>query len=163
MLTEFQQNIVDGVIEHGWYTVGVFADQDGPSFNYTIGFCETLGAPEFVICGLPNKLMHSMLWEAFRKIKSGAMQVKDLARWSDLIEGFDCISRPVHASHIGPNYFASSLWYRKHRSGVPVPLSGFQLFWPSSTTGLFPWEAGCSEEVRKLQPQLYLPKATGLA
>ena len=64
-LTEMQQKIVDCVQEHGWFSMGVFEGEESPSFNYTIGLWETLAVPELVICGLPTKLMHSMLWEAF--------------------------------------------------------------------------------------------------
>jgi len=162
-LTEMQQQIVDGVQEHGWFSISVFEDEEGPSFSYTIGLWETLAVPEIVICGLPRKLMHNMLWEAFHQLKSGKMRLEDHARWSGLIEGFDCISRPVHPDHIGPDYFSQSLWYRRFRSGSDLGLTGFQLFWPSKTTGLFPWEDGCSEEVRNWQPLLYFPKKTGQA
>lgn len=160
MLTDYEQQIVDNVEEHGWFCVSVFGGP-GPDFSYSVGFWQTLRAPEMIIFGQPLKLMHSMLWSAFRQIKAGKT-VADGERWSNLIEGFDCISRPVHASRLEATHFNSAIWYHKYAGG-PAPLSATQLFWPSAKTGLFPWERGCSKEVRDRQPYLYLSKSDGNA
>ena len=156
-------HVIDMIAEHGWNCIAVSADDDGPGFAYTMGFWETLGAPEFVVCGLPNELMHGMLWTTFRQIRDGNTGSYDNRRWSDLISDFDCISRAVHPSQIGCDYFSYSMWYRRYRAGPDAGLTAYQLFWPGKLTGLFPWEKGCSEEVRGLQPQLYLPRESGIA
>jgi hypothetical protein len=161
MLSEYEQDVIDNVNEHGWFCLGVFGGR-GPDFSYSVGFWQTLQAPELIVFGLPLKLMHSMLWEAFRQIKSGKSVVRDGQRWADIIDGFDCISRPVHESRIIREHFNSAIWYHKHAGGTR-PLEAFQLFWPSSKTGLFPWEKNCSKDVRDLQPYLYLPDSPGVA
>src|SRR5690606_704523 len=85
---DYERKLLDNVDEHGWFCVHVF-DPDGREepFSYSVGFTKTLGAPEFIVFGLPRNLMHSMLWEVFRQIKAGKTPA-DNQRWSNLIEGF---------------------------------------------------------------------------
>src|SRR5687768_12916260 len=131
----------------------VGAGDGEPSFAYTVGFWETLCAPELIIFGLDFELTHQMLWTMFDKLKAGAI-LTDGARWSGLIEGFDCISRPVHPSRVEIAYLNSAMWYRGYRTGDEA-VDAYQLFWPGAEQGLFPWEPGCDELVRADQPLLY--------
>ena len=161
-LSDYEKEIIEKVAEHGWFCVSVFGGQ-GPEFSYTVGFWETLESPELIVFGQPLKLMHAMLWGAFRHIKSGKTHIGDGQRWSGLIDGFDCISRPVHESQIVREHFNSAIWYHSYTGGDGRPLAAFQIFWPGVTSRLFPWEKGCSDAVRELQPLLYLPRAHGVA
>ncbi|MEQ1784283.1 MAG: DUF4262 domain-containing protein [Hyphomonadaceae bacterium] len=161
VLNAIEQQMVDGVAEHGWFGMHVMAEGDFPGVSYSIGFWESIGAPEFLIYALPRKLTHSMLGELFRQLKAGRT-LTDGGRISDLLEGFDCIVRPMHVSHF-PEHVGSALWYRRHKVGNADGLNVWQVFWPGSQQGLFPWEPGCAQEVREDQPLLYLPKETGLA
>jgi hypothetical protein len=162
-LSDYEQRIVSNVAEHGWFCVAVGAGEDTPEFAYSVGFWETLKVPEFIIFGQPAKLTHSMLWSVFRQIRKGVATPGDGVRWSDLMEGFDCISRPVHESQMIREHFNSALWYRRHRTGDDSDLRAMQLFWPGAVGGLFPWQEGCDAFVRESQPALYLPLATGNA
>jgi hypothetical protein len=65
------QRVVDKVEEFGFFSQGVLAEGAQPAFRYSVGFWESLNSPEVIIFGLPLDLMHSMLWEMFRQIKSG--------------------------------------------------------------------------------------------
>jgi hypothetical protein len=106
--------------------------------------------------------MHSMLWTVFRKIRDGAV-LSEGARWSGLIEGFDCITRRVHPSRITREHFNSALWYWGNRTQHGAELQAYQIFWPGAVDGLFPWETGSSPIVRNRQPALYLPDIVGQA
>jgi hypothetical protein len=163
MVDEYEQEIIDNVAEHGWFCVAVGSGEETPCFAYTVGFWETLKTPELIIFGLPMKLTHGMLWSAFRQIKSGKSSIEDGVRWSNLIEGFDCVSRPVHPTQIRREFFNSAMWYRRHRAGERCEIKAYQLFWPGKCNGLFPWERGCADVVSESQPQLYLPRESGLA
>jgi hypothetical protein len=162
MLRDYEQSIIDNVARYGWQCTKVF-DPDGtePGFAYSIGFWETLCAPELIMFGLDVEMMHELLWLMYHQLKEGA-QLADGARWPGLLEGFDCISRPVHPSQLKIDYFNSALWYRHHRTGSEA-LHAYQIFWPSAVDGLFPWEAGADAGVRDAQPLLYLPDEHGLA
>jgi hypothetical protein len=115
-LSEYEQKILDDVEEHGWFCVSVFgkSGDETPGFAYSIGFPDAIKCPEFIVFGLPGKLMHSMLWSVFRQIRDGVTAPKEGQRWSNVIEGYDCISRAVHPSQIEPEYFNSALWYAWH-------------------------------------------------
>lgn len=161
MLDASDKKLIANVKKYGFHSQHVFEDADGPAFQYSIGFSDTLKSPEIIVFGLERKLMHSMLWEMFRQIKAGSF-LNEGARWSGLLGGHDCISRRVHPSQLR-EYFGIGLWYERHRRRDPGLLLAYQLFWPGTQQGLFPWDAGCAEEVREYQPALYLPREVGLA
>lgn len=160
-LSDIDRNTIAHIEEHGWSSMHVMAEGDDPSFTYSIGFWETLNAPDAIIFGMPRKLAHSMLWRVFEQIRDGKAALQDHARWTDVIADFDCISRPVHQTQIG-EYLNFAIWYREYRTQLR-DLAAYQIFWPGKPQGLFPWETGCEQIVRDCQPLLYLPRMTGLA
>ncbi|HWE47129.1 MAG TPA: DUF4262 domain-containing protein [Caulobacteraceae bacterium] len=161
VLDPADEKVVADVAEHGFHSLGVEGEGVHPQFRYSVGFWESLNSPEVLIYGLDLKLAHSMLWEMFRQIKAGKM-LRDRERWSGLLEGYDCISRPIDPSQF-PDHVGFALWYRRFRLGDASNLRAFQLFWPSVNDGHYPWEQGCPPRVRNLQPLLYLPLAVGIA
>jgi hypothetical protein len=161
-LSDYEQSIIDNVAEHGWFCVSVFGDEPHDTFAYSVGFGATLDAPECIIFSLPLKLMHSVLWSVFRKLQDGA-QFAAGQRWPDLIEGFDCIARPVHPTQITREHFNSALWYWGDPAEHGESMQAFQFVWPGAQQGLFPWEPNCNEFVIRSQPALYLPREEGPA
>lgn len=159
-LDKLDQDMVDAIAEHGWFGVHVLEEEGLPGFSYSIGFWESVGAPDFLIYGLPKDLTHSMMWELFRQLKAG-LAVEDGARVSNLLEGCDCIIRPIHESHFR-EHLGSAIWYRHFKLGHRDGLRAWQVFWPGRQQGLFPWEPGCDATVRVLQPPLYLPDEKGI-
>ena len=58
VLTATEHRILDGIAAHGWYSQHIFFPElEAPNFTYTIGFSETLNAPEFIIFGLHRDVM----------------------------------------------------------------------------------------------------------
>lgn len=156
-LNEYERAIIDTIDEHGWFCASVFEDQGKtPGFSYSIGFSKTLKSPEFIVFGLDPSLMHGMLWEVFHQIKDGRF-ASDHQRWSNVLEGYDCISRPVHPTNVVREYLNSAMWFWGEPAGRGGPMTAFQLVWPDVETGLFPWDADCPQFVRDCQPPLYLP------
>jgi hypothetical protein len=161
-LSEYEQNLIDNVARYGWHCTIVGAgDRGEPGFAYTVGLWETHCTPELIVFGLGNRLMHAMLSEMVRQLEGGK-PLSDGARWSTLLEGFDCVTRPVHPTQRVPQYLNSALWYRGYRTG-DEDIDAYQVFWPGAEQGLFPWERGCDPFVRDCQPQLYLTTETGRA
>ncbi|MCR6643672.1 MAG: DUF4262 domain-containing protein [Terricaulis sp.] len=153
---EYERDILSNVKEHGWFCSSVF-DPKGksPSFSYSVGFTQTLQAPEFIVFGLDTKLMHAMLWQVFRALKAGRVPA-DMQRWAGLLEGHECILRAVHPTNVVRDYLNSAMWFW----GDPDergPLQAFQIFWPAVGGNLFPWDSSCPQVVRDSQPALYLP------
>jgi hypothetical protein len=163
-VSTFEQRILDDIAAHGWFCMSVSADSDRtPPFTYSVGFEDSLSCAEFIVFGLPSKLSYSMLWQVFRQIRDGGIAPAEGRRWSNILDGYDCISRAVHPSQIEREYFNSALLYRRHTSRSRDSAGAFQLFWPGVGDKRFPWESGCVQEVRDAQPLLYLPRALGLA
>ena len=153
-LTDYEKNILENVEEHGWYATGVFdPDGEAPNFTYSTGFSKTLNAPEFIVFGLDNKLMHSMLWEVYRQIKAGAIP-EDGKRWHDVLDGFDCISKKADSPELYEEYVRSADWFWGHSGNSGHP-EVYQLVWPGAQQGLFPWEKDCDSYVISQQPQLW--------
>ena len=163
-VSDFEQRILDSIDEHGWFGLSVLADGDRePSFTYSVGFEDSLNCADFIVFGLSSNLSHSMLWRVFLQIRDGGINPGEGRRWSDILEGYDCISRAVHPSQIQREYFNSAIWYRSYTGRNPDSARAFQLFWPGARDRLFPWENGSAQEVRNQQPLLYLPREVGLA
>lgn len=156
---EYETNMLSKIEEHGWFCQSVF-DPEGeqPEFSYSIGFAKTLNAPEFIVFGLNSELRHSMLWGVFRQIKAGAVP-KEGKAWSDLLEGFDCISREAVRFDLFEHYATHADWFWKDQGNEGNP-KVFQLVWPGAIGGDFPWEDGCDQMVIDSQEALWLPYKT---
>jgi hypothetical protein len=152
----YEERILSRIKEDGFFYATVYDMRRGrPPFSYTVGFTQKLKCPEFIVFGLDDPVRSKLVRDVFQLIKKGKVPA-DNQRWSELLEGYDCICRAVHPTNVTDDYFRSALWYLD-RSGARGPLQAYQLFWPSNGPGLFPWEEGCSQEVRDLQPLLYEP------
>ena len=155
--SDYENRIVSKVEEHGWFGTHVFDPKgDAPGFTYSIGFTKTLNCPEFIIFGLNNELMHSMLWNIFRDIEGGVTP-HDGRVWSNLLEGFDCVIKSVHPDNIRMNYLNSAKWFWDTHLGNSEPLEAYQVVWPGAVSGEFPWDDDCDPYIIEKQPPLYLP------
>ena len=150
----FEQRIVDNVRDYGCQINHIF-DPDGEqiAFSYSVGFPETAGQPEAVVFGLPQKVMHFMINEALVQCLDG-LRLQDWTEIKGLLEGHRCIARTLPPERITREYFNSALWYHRSRTGKTLT-EAVQIVWPGAVDGLFPWDEGCSEEVKYLQPPLY--------
>lgn len=156
-MEEYEIKLIKNIEEHGWQFTFVF-DPEGekPDFGYSIGFEKNLGHPEFIIFGLPKKLMHSMLWEVFRAIKAGKVP-SDGVIWQNLLDGdYNCVSRLITNQNCGPDYFNSAMWFYKFNGGDVSQQKFYQMVWPGVHDKLYPWDTGCSESVIEAQPSLYI-------
>jgi len=153
-LSAFEQRIVADVEQYGCHVLHVF-DPDGveQNFSYSIGYPVSVAQPEVIVFGLDRKLMHSMINEVHRQCRDG-LAMEDGLRVPDLLEGFDCALRAVRPDNIVAEYFGSAMWF--HRTQTDHPMKGaFQIVWPGAVNGLFPWDAGVSQDVIDAQPALY--------
>ena len=152
--SEYEKALFANVEEHGWQFTYVF-DPDGktPDFGYSVGFTQSLDAPEFIIFGLPKDMISSMLWTTFRQMQDGA-RPSDGQHWSGLLEGFDCISRRACHPDLFTEYAVSAQWFWSQTGNAGHP-EVYQLVWPGAKDGLFPWEDGCAQSVIDAQPALW--------
>ena len=151
----FEQQILDNVREHGCHINCVFdSEGDEPCFAYSVGFPETVGQPEVLVFGLPTDIMEFVINETLRQCRAG-LKLKDGLEISGLLEGHVCVALQIPASNITADYFNSAMWFRRYVTEEDMD-AAFQIVWPGAEDGLFPWDEGCSEAVRALQPPLSL-------
>jgi hypothetical protein len=134
-------------------------DADGylSSCTYTIGFWETLGVPEVVLCGQPSKNGNGVLRDICQALKSSEVKLAEYERWPVPVEAGKFVWREVHPSQWIPQNFATGFWYREHR-GQPQPPTAFQIV-ASDLGGHLPWEPGYDERYRHEQYSFYEPRS----
>ncbi|MBI1199390.1 MAG: DUF4262 domain-containing protein [Phenylobacterium sp.] len=148
-----QRALRKNIETNGWTIVPV----EGPDFGwaYTVGLWERFGLPELITFTLSGDDAARLIAEAQACIATTNLSLEDGLLWNDL--GFECCWRRVSESqYLGFQWFYFTKWYYESRASRREPVECFQLFSPDNA-GRFPWEDGCSEGVRRCQPQLFRP------
>ena len=128
---------------------------EGPlSWAYSIGFPETVGAPE-LICFAPALGAARLLADAREYLSDGRLKLRDGAIWDAL--GFPLCFRPVHESQMmGFQWMRLAKEHAEAQAGRRVDVEAYQLFLPDNE-GRYPWEEGCLPGVKDMQPLLFNP------
>ncbi|MEZ5997420.1 MAG: DUF4262 domain-containing protein [Hyphomonas sp.] len=154
IVIEEERRILESIEVHGWYGVHMFDPELAtPNFTYTVGFSQTLNAPEFIVFGLHRDIMFDMLDSVFRQIKAGR-KLKDNQVWKGIYEDISCVARKVSAKDVFTDYAVMADWFWK-RGGNQGHPGLFQLVWPDWLRGHYPWDEGCREGVMAAQPKLW--------
>ncbi len=149
------QRMLENIETHGWHGVHVFDPELAtPNFTYTIGFPQTLNAPEFIVFGLHRDVMDDMLREVFKQVKTGRKVEAD-QRWRGLNPDFDCIGKKADHPDLFTRYAAAADRFWKHNGHAGHPAM-VQLVWPGLVDGLYPWDKGCRDSVIAAQPKLWV-------
>ena len=148
-----EKAVLADIDQYGWHGLWIREDDEGPQFTYSIGFYRTLGAPEVIVVGIRSELAHSMLWEAYRRVRRGETLTP-----GRLYDGF-LDEHPITFVNVSDDarrqYFGFADWY--YKGDFPAA----QLVWPSAADGRWPWD---SESLAHLQPLLGpAPPAAGPA
>jgi hypothetical protein len=152
---EYERKILANIERTGCHVTVVFDPEgDEPGFAYSAGFPHSIGQGEVIVFGLSTDMMGFMINETLRQCRDNGLKLHDGLRLSGLLEGFDAVARRVHTSNIQREYLNSAMWHHMGRYGEPLS-EVFQLVWPSSVTGLFPWDKDCHPDVSAFQPALY--------
>ena len=152
---KIERTILDNVEKHGWFCMSVLGEGEAPPFAYSVGFTKTFGCPEFIVFGLNDKISHSILWNAFHKLKEGETP-SDNQSWAGLIKNYTCVLRAVHPSNVVRDYLNSAIWFWGDPKERGRALEAFQIVWPDAS-GLFPWDSNCNSSDRDRQTPLWLP------
>jgi hypothetical protein len=150
MLDDDEVKVIDDIKKYGWHAIHVDKDHAGPGFAYSVGLMDGLKHPEIIIFGLRRQLMHDMLWGIFREVQSGKNFSE--GKHEDVLEGYACDFRIVHEEQ-HQLYLGYAMWHCRYRGSIGS-LRALQCTWPDKS-GLFPFEKGCNDEVRRRQPLLY--------
>lgn len=116
---------------HGWSITGVYGDEEGPPFAYTVGLTRYDGHPELLVSGLPTKTAARFLNSFGEQVRRGArymagtlLKREDGHRWQ-----FVPVADPLVLVHAQDTYASAEAGY--------VP--GLQVIW-SDCDGRWPWE-----------------------
>lgn len=148
-----RRELVAGIRRRGWVQTHVPVGDLG--FTYTIGFMETLGAPEIIMFGVTKGQGLHMAREIWRDLKSGALTLADQGRWPPE-EAQRIMFRDVHPTQVRREYLNAAIWRHTDRGLTRDSLRVVQVCWPD-TQGVFPWEAGYDPAYRPRQFALYEP------
>jgi hypothetical protein len=145
-LKEKDAKLLETLEQWGWFVTKVSGSGSDPAFAYSMGLYENFKHPEIIIFGLELGIMHQLINDAGKRIRQGH-GYKVGQRYDDLLKGYQCQFRKVNPIRYD-GLLNCAIWYYK---GSPFPV--LQLVWPDQT-GLFPWENGFDERIRKRQLNL---------
>jgi len=140
------RKLLDDVDRHGWHVVKVTNDETDPGFAYSVGMFHTFRQPEIIVVGMDLKVMHWMINEAGEWVREGR-PIRPDTPYSGLLEGYDCIFRPV-AKKFYRDYFGYALWFYRDDE-FPV----LQCIWPDKE-GHWPWNEDFNPAWKSMQPLL---------
>jgi hypothetical protein len=130
--------LVSDVREYGWHVLGVDPDSAlaPPPFAYSVGLFYSLGHPEVIVTGLPQKSAQVVINAVGRRAGTAA-PVECGLNYLDILHEFPVSFRPVSFSRY-PTYVGYAMWFYRHIASA-FPL--LQLYWPDRG-GRFPWDPG---------------------
>lgn len=150
-----QKAILENIGQFGLSVMHVAAeDPRRPSYSFSVGFEHSLGQPEVLVYGLDKNLAQSMINEVFRQCKEEGLGLADGQVIGNLIEGYDCVARPIEDPRGRAAHFGYAMWFQRHSGGAELKRA-MQIVWPDPKTRAFPWQDGCGADVRGWQVQLY--------
>lgn len=139
----FEQRLVEHIQEQGYQTL----HQAGSC--YTVGLWLSLGHPELILFGLPERRAHRLLRVAVERIAAGE-------RWAvgqlveGLAEGYPLRLQSVHPDHYR-EYLSYNRWFYRGAG-----FEAAQLVWPDPDKN-FPDHPDFLSHYQKVQPCLQLP------
>ena len=142
----YEESVLRNIEEYGWHFTHVFADDEGPSFSYSVGLLSSYNHPEIILFGLSQQAAHGLVSSIAERAANG--DPIDLSKPSDeIIQGYSCVF--VEASRANRQEYAlSNCWLYQADD-----FSMYQLVWPSEH-GFFPWHPDAHEGFCWSQPVL---------
>lgn len=134
----------------GWHVVRVFSrePEGGPEWAFSVGMFHSFMHPEVIIFGLPLDRCMAIVNEIGRAVQSGSSFASGKDYAEILEHPYKCAFRDVRRIFYR-DYVGYALWFYEKD---PFPL--LQCFWPDKE-GKFPWDAGCADYVKNVQPLLF--------
>lgn len=154
-LTDYEREIFSNVAKFGCHLTTVFDPHDHLRlFTYSTGFTFSIDQGDVIIFGLPSTVSSNVIKKLLVKCKDGLIMTDGMSV-SGLLNDFDIVIKKIIPGNISIEEFNSANWFHYLKFGRPLDRA-FQLVWPDSTNGFFPWQQGCGADVIELQPALYL-------
>lgn len=143
---DFDRKLLADFARVGWAVVGIPADDEGPSYAFSIGLHRAHSHPEVILIGLPFEASQQFINAVGATVSKGGRYEAD-HRYDDLIEGHVATFVSVDRSHYKAYLGAAGWFYR----GWDFPV--IQMVWPDRS-GSFPWDARADARFKRCQPLL---------
>jgi hypothetical protein len=145
---EFFQKIDSFIRSDGFAFIYISPEAHAPSFSYTVGLTETYGCAELMIFGVGEKIANVVFRTVVEKIKGGA-RFKDGDVLVDVLN-LPCAIKQVLGEAARP--FALNVVSRYEEADYSPTFQ--QIIYPDKA-GVFPWQTGYDESMRKIQRELW--------
>ena len=129
---DYLDRITDLIKEHGHALQGVFGDEEGETFTYTVGMAG-VDHPELILFGLPIEIAGALLNDIAARVRDGARFASGQVV-NDLVRDYPVVLIGVEdtTEHLT---VANSLYGNVH------PITALQIVFPD-VDGLWPWQDG---------------------
>lgn len=141
-----EEKISSDVAKYGFHVAIVPGDGYSPAFAYTIGLHKTYGYPELICFGLPQDLLHSLLWSGKELLDKQPVPDQSIG-YPDFIGDYDVRFLTVDKAWY-KYYFGYGIWFNQ---GQEFP--ALQIVWPDKKA-LFPWQEDFNPDWKAGQPLL---------
>ncbi len=143
------RRLISDVRERGWSVCVVADAPDQPAWAYSVGLWHTFRVPDLAMFGLLPLDMGKWINLVGELIRTGAKFRLD-EPVHGILSGFPMLWRLAEESWY-PQLFGYGTWF--YQGWFPVA----QMIWPDRQ-GKFPWEDGCGERCRTMQPMIWAPR-----
>ena len=121
------------------------ADEEGPTWTYSIGFWQQYNHPELIIVGLEGGTAGALINEVNRRVRDKGQRFESGSQSDDLLSGgYTCFFQKVEAQEYGDRLVGNTWFYGDDRFEV------VQVIWPD-LQHKHPWQQDVDPSVRKLQ------------
>lgn len=142
-------SILDNIATIGWSFLHIQADNEGPSFSYSLGFYANYGQPEIILLGLPQETAHQLLNIVAIRFAGAKQPYETYKAYDDIADGMRIAFIPVARNHYPP-YLGYAGWFY---GSVKTEFPALQMVWPDRE-GRLPWEPGYDGAFAAMQPLL---------
>jgi hypothetical protein len=135
--------LLQTIARDGWAVLGIPADDEGPSFAYSLGLFHTLNHPEIIVMGVRAESAQQLINDVAVAVRQG-QRFEPGGRYDSLVEG-----NPLAFLTVAPKLYRKYVGYaRWFYQGAEFPL--LQCVWPDKQ-GVLPWEPGYDGQLFALQ------------
>ena len=115
--SEYDAQLLDKIIELGWYNIHVAEENGSPAFAFSLGHFHKENHPEIIIIGLPAETAHELLNIAVVKIVGTNEKIEPYKKYTDFTEGLSVAFVPVDLKHYS-EYLGYANWLQLRKPSI---------------------------------------------
>ncbi len=145
---EADEIVLRNVRKHGCHIVGLGDGERAPGYAFSVGLFANYCHAELIVFGLDWNHDAAIINDVRDRVAAGCSYAAGDVCDDLLIDHRVCfVEVPLSAYQ---DYLGIAIWFY---AKSPRPFPCLQIVWPDRE-GRFPWETGCDEGVKRVQPVL---------